>query len=53
MKRLHAVLDHIGSWLDMMSGAYGATVAIRLHERPAAADLKRLGIRPGDFTVRI
>jgi hypothetical protein len=52
MKRLHAVLDRIGSWLDMISGAYGATVAVRLHERPAAADLQRLGIRPRDFTVR-
>ena len=53
MKRLQTVLDSIGSWLDVMSGAYGATVAIRLHERPAAADLRRLGIKPQDFTVRL
>jgi hypothetical protein len=53
MKRLQTVLDRIGSWLDMVSGAYGATVAVRLHERPAAADLRRLGIKPRDFTVRL
>jgi hypothetical protein len=53
MKRLHAVLHRIASWLDMVSGAYGATVAVRLHERPAPADLKRLGIRPRDFNVKL
>lgn len=52
MNRFYRFFARIGSWLDMISGAYGATAAVRLHERPKAADLKRLGIRPEDFTVR-
>jgi len=53
MKRLNRVFARIISWLDMVSGAYGAAAAVRLHERPASADLRRLGIAPKDFTVRL
>jgi hypothetical protein len=53
MNRLHSLLARIGSWLDMVSGAYGATAAIRVHQTPAATDLKRLGIKPKSFTVRL
>ena len=52
MDRLRTFLAAIAPWLDMLSGAYGATAAVRLHERPTSADLKRLGIAPQDFTVR-
>lgn len=53
MERLHSLFVRALSWLDMVSGAYGAAVAIRLHERPAPADLRRLGIVPKSFTVRL
>lgn len=53
MDRLQRLFARVGSWLDMMSGAYGATAAVRLHETPTPADLKRLGIKPKDFTVRL
>jgi hypothetical protein len=53
MKRLTALVARIGTFLDVLSGAYGATASVRMHERPSKADLRRLGIKPKDFTVRL
>ncbi|MFT4149537.1 MAG: hypothetical protein QM656_05005 [Paracoccaceae bacterium] len=44
MTALRSALNRFIAFLDVMDAAVSASAAVRLHQSPAARDLRRLGI---------